>query len=96
MATGLSAMEIPTRILFLGDAVYTLKKGQDPEGLQMPPVHSGLQFLELEEIPIYVTREDLEEHGLEPGDMIDYPYLHVITRDKCAIMIMEEACSFRF
>ncbi|WP_374090703.1 sulfurtransferase complex subunit TusC [Methylomicrobium lacus] len=65
-----AAFDQPTSILLLDDAVFQLKKGQQPERFGMKDTASIYPALEIYDVKhIYVEAESLEERGLRPGDL---------------------------
>ncbi|BBL75766.1 sulfurtransferase complex subunit TusC [Methylomagnum ishizawai] len=66
-----AAFDQTVALLFLGDGVYPLKRGQHPEAAGLPPVAQMFEALELYDVDeVWVERESLAERGLEPADLI--------------------------
>ncbi|WP_024298843.1 sulfurtransferase complex subunit TusC [Methylomicrobium lacus] len=65
-----AAFDQQTSILLLDDAVFQLKKGQQPERFGMKDTASIYPALEIYDVKhIYAEAESLEERGLKPGDL---------------------------
>ncbi|MFC6673090.1 sulfurtransferase complex subunit TusC [Marinobacterium aestuariivivens] len=63
--------EQPVAMLFLGDGVFQLLKGQDPAGLQQKNLSATLSALPMYDIEtLYVCARALRERGLETGDLV--------------------------
>lgn len=59
-----------TSLLFLGDGIYQLIKGQSPEDLPQKNPESMLQALEMYDIKhFFACEEDLKERGLQASDL---------------------------
>ncbi|WP_211830542.1 sulfurtransferase complex subunit TusC [Kistimonas asteriae] len=59
-----------TSLLFLGDGIYQLIKGQQPEGLPQKNPGAMLQALEMYGIEnVLVSREDMRDRGLQESDL---------------------------
>ena len=96
LASGLAAMDIPTTMLFLGESIYSLHKNQDASKLEMPDLMGGFDILEMSEVGVNVVDEDLAARAMVEDDLVDYPFLEVITKEEMTKRIAESDCSFRF
>ncbi len=60
-----------TSLVFLGDGIYQLMKGQQPEGLPQKNSGAMLQALEIYGIEqVLLCSEDMVERGLQEKDLI--------------------------
>lgn len=65
-----AAFDQQTSILFLDDAVFQLKKGQQPERFGLKDTASIFHALEIYDVKhLYAEAESLEERGLKPADL---------------------------
>jgi tRNA 2-thiouridine synthesizing protein C len=65
-----AAFDQPVSLLLLDDAVFQLKKGQQPESSGMKDTAAIFKTLEIVEVKdIYVETESLQERGLSPSDL---------------------------
>ncbi|MDD5579664.1 MAG: sulfurtransferase complex subunit TusC [Methylobacter sp.] len=65
-----AAFDQPVSILLLDDAVFQLKKGQQPENIGLKDTAAIFKALEIVEVKdIYIETESLQERGLNPGDL---------------------------
>lgn len=65
-----AAFDQPTSILLLDDAVFQLKKGQQPEHFGLKDTASIYPALAIYDVKhLYVEMESLEERGLKPADL---------------------------
>ena len=66
-----AAFDQPVSLLFLDEGVYSLKRGQNPEILNLKNVVPIFDALEMYEIKLlYIEDESLKIRGLSTGDLI--------------------------
>ncbi|CAA9890296.1 tRNA 2-thiouridine synthesizing protein C [Candidatus Methylobacter favarea] len=65
-----AAFDQPVSLLLLDDAVFQLKKGQQPTSSGMKDTAAIFKTLEIVEVnDIYIETESLQERGLSPGNL---------------------------
>lgn len=65
-----SIFEIPVSLLFMGDAVFQLLKGQQPEQIGQKNLQSMLSALPMYDIEnLYVMADAMTERGLQADDL---------------------------
>jgi tRNA 2-thiouridine synthesizing protein C len=83
-----AAFDQSVSILWLDDAVFQLKKHQQPERLALKETAAMLQSLALYDITaLYVENESLQEHGLQPDDLC-LP-VHILPRNSIAAFMQK-------
>lgn len=71
LALAAAAFGVPTGLLFMGDGVLQLRKGQDPGLLQQKSLAANLDALELYGIEdVMVCRHSLTERGIRPDQCL--------------------------
>ncbi|MGD2248652.1 MAG: sulfurtransferase complex subunit TusC [Candidatus Methanofastidiosia archaeon] len=70
--SSLAAFEVDVQVVFMDDGVFGLKKGQNPEELDMKSLGKGLQqVLSFGAQTIFVDANSLQERGINKEDLID-------------------------
>ncbi len=64
LATGVTASDIESMVLFIDDGVLALTEGQQPAPIGLLPIGGSLEFLTTNEIQIRVLKESLIAHGI--------------------------------
>jgi tRNA 2-thiouridine synthesizing protein C len=83
-----AAFDQPVNILLLDDAVFQLKKGQQPESIGMKDTAAIFKALEIVEVNnIYIEAESLQERGLSTSELC-LP-VHELPRDAIARLMKQ-------
>lgn len=96
LASGLAAMDIETRVVLLGDAVYCLHRDQDTTGIGMPPITASLDIMATAGVSLAVVSDDLARLGVGREDLLPHEGLQFISPAELAAMVAGAGCSFRF
>lgn len=66
-----SIFDLPVTLLFTGDSIFQLIKGQSGSEVGQKSLDSMLSALPMYDVEnIYVTSDDLAKHGLTPDDLV--------------------------
>lgn len=83
-----SIFDMPVSLLFIGDGLFQLIKGQSPELLNMKKHEAMLTALPMYDIEqIFVTEEDLKQNGLLEQDLA--LQVNVVTRSSISDLIQK-------
>lgn len=81
-----AAFDQQVGVLLLDDAVFQIKKGQQPETLGMKDTAAIFKALEIYDVThVYTEVESLQERGLKPGDLC-LPVQELYRKDIAALM----------
>lgn len=81
-----AAFDQSVSLLLLDDAVFQIKKGQNPDPVGMKDIAAIFTALEIYEVKqIYVEVESLQERGLKPADLC-LAVREVFRKDVAALM----------
>ena len=92
--TGLTALDVETHAVFLDDAVFTLIKGQDPEGIHMGDLSRAVAPMIEFEVNVYVVKESLEERGINEEELIENDEIKFISKTELGKLIAEADATF--
>jgi sulfur relay (sulfurtransferase) DsrF/TusC family protein len=81
-------------VVFDEDAVYFLSKNNDIHALGVDPLSEPLELLELTDAKIFVVESALEQRGMTREDLIDYPFMEIISLKQLAEMIPKYSAAF--
>lgn len=84
------------QVLFLGDAIFFLNKNVDPSGLNMDSLNDMIRLIELSELHILVTLEDLMALDLDKNDLIPYQHLKVIDYKTISKLLLDSDFCFKY
>ena len=90
---GLGGMGTPTSVVLMCDGVYNVKKGQNPEKLDMHPIEKAYETLAEYDIKLYILKKSLEERNLTFDQILD---AEIIECDKLKALIDEHDCVISF
>jgi sulfur relay (sulfurtransferase) DsrF/TusC family protein len=79
LATGVTAADIESAVLFIDDGVLALVEGQQPASIGLLPIGGSLEFLTANGIRIHVLKESLIAHNIAETSLQKLEYLQVIT-----------------
>lgn len=94
VSTGLTALDVETKAVFLDDAVYTLLKGQEPEEIHMGNLSKGVEPMIEFEVRVYVVKESLEERGINEEELIENDEIQFISKRELSKLIAEADATF--
>ncbi|GAA4648170.1 sulfurtransferase complex subunit TusC [Kistimonas scapharcae] len=90
-----ASYDMDTSLLFLGDGIYQLIKGQQPEGLPQKNPGAMLQALEMYGIEnVLLCREDMYDRGLQESDLT-IP-VQLLTRKEIGTWLTQQDRVFNF
>ncbi len=79
LATGITAADIESSVLFVGDAVFALLDGQQPDSIGLPSIGGSLEFLTSNGIQIHILKESLISRGITETHLQPMENLKIIT-----------------
>ncbi len=79
MATGVTAADIESTVLFVGDGIFALVDGQQPNSIGILPIGGSLEFLTANGIQIHVLKESLISRGISEKRLQPLENLKIIT-----------------
>ncbi len=79
LATGVTAADIESSVLFLGDGVLALLDDQQPDSIGLLPIGGSLEFLTSNGIQIHVLKESLISRGIPETRLQPLENLKIIT-----------------
>lgn len=78
MAEALLAFQVPLKVVFTEDGVFSLLKGQGKGSLETGDIGRAFAGLESMGLPqLMVVKEDLEDRKLSTGDLIEAPIMTI-------------------
>ncbi len=89
VCTGLTALDVETHAVFMDDAVYTLLKGQMPEGIHMGILSKAIDPMIDFEVSVYIIKESLEERGISESELIENDEMQLISKRELSKLIAE-------
>lgn len=95
LCTAFAAMEIETNAIFIDDGVFVTVKGQDPEGIGLPPIDAAYGKLTNMNVRLYILEEALKERGISRKDLIETEF-KLINRNALAGLISEADFTLSF
>ncbi len=78
LATGVTAADIASVVLFIGDGVLAVSAGQQPDTIGLLPIGGSLEYLTANGIQIRVLRESLIAHGIPETKLQELENMKVI------------------
>jgi len=87
--------EIKCKVIFYGDGVYFMKKGLNSSIINVDSIEDGLEMAQLSELPILLVKEDLEERGIKPEDLIEYGNMEIVPWGEIPRVLMEFPAAFK-
>jgi len=78
MAEALLAFQVPLKVVFTEDGVFSLLKGQGKGALGFGDLGKAFAGLESMGLPqLMVVKEDLDSRGLSTGDLVEAPIMTI-------------------
>ncbi|RKZ28133.1 hypothetical protein DRQ26_01720 [bacterium] len=65
---GLAGMDHKVKVVFVDDGIYSLKKDQHPEIIEMKDISKGYATIGDFDAENYILEEDMKERNLSPDD----------------------------
>ncbi len=78
LATGVTAADIESMVLFIDDGVLAFTENQQPTSIGLLPIRGSLDYLTTNEIQIRVLKESLMAHGIPETRMQQLRNLQII------------------
>ena len=94
VCTGLTALDVETHAVFMDDAVYTLLKGQMPEGIHMGILSKAIDPMIDFEVSVYVVKESLESRGINEEELIENDEIQFISKRELSKLITKADATF--
>lgn len=88
--------EIECKLIFMGDAVYTLSKNADPKAVGTDSFEEPLEMADLSDLEINILDSALSDAGLTRDDLTDYENLRVISENDLIEILENATTAFRF
>ncbi len=79
LATGVTAADIESVVLFIGDGVIAISAGQRPDAIGLLPIEGSIEYLTANGIQIRVLRESLISHGIPETNLQQLENMKVIS-----------------
>jgi sulfur relay (sulfurtransferase) DsrF/TusC family protein len=86
LATGLTASDVESVVLFINDGVLALLDNQEPANIDLLPIGGSLEFLTSNGIQIRVLRDSLVAHNIAESRLQKLENLQIITLAEMAGM----------
>ncbi|OLS14212.1 MAG: DsrE-like protein [Promethearchaeota archaeon CR_4] len=89
LATGVTAADVESVVLFMDDGVFALVENQDSSSLGFPPTEGNLEFLSVNGIQINVLQESLISRGIPAKNLRKLTNMKVINLTELAIILLQ-------